>query len=119
MQVEVDQVQVDQNTRVKMSALSSMKFAPETIDAMMKKYDTNGDGVFDRAEVSVIVRELTAARYRSTFFRRLVVGLVLLLLISIVANFSTSLAAFQLLKDLMVGADNVMKSSSSGDAPIR
>jgi hypothetical protein len=70
------------------------KVAQDTsVDALLAKYDTNGDGKFGKAEVKVIISEMQGAKKRNAFLRMLVAGVLLVLGVSIVMNFVTSLSA--------------------------
>ena len=91
------------------------KFGEDAVAQVMKKYDVNGDGVFDIAEVRQIVNDIMAQQGQNKQLKKYVILLSLIMFAMCFAMFGVSLVAGMALKDSKVVGGSTM-TALNGEA---
>jgi hypothetical protein len=90
----------------------------QDIAESIKKHDVNNDGVIDREEVELIIKELLSKERESKDRLNMIVALVILALLLAVANIGSAYLAVQLSKETTISVDGAMVTTSSSKTPV-
>jgi len=80
----------------------------ETAQALLTKYDVDGNGMFSDDEVKAIIVDLRASKKEGHIMKKIAAGLFLLVLLLTAATFAVSLAAGEALKESHVVSEELI-----------
>ncbi len=93
---------------------------------LLKKYDKNGDGIYQTDEVNAIVDDYMATMQTNTNLilsnetqKKVIIFCIIMIVLLAISNFATAFLAVNLAKEMKVSADGTMRSNDGNDTALK